>query len=109
MPYQINEIKELLYPVFRQHNVRKAVLLGSASKGHNTAESDIDIMVDSGLKGLSFFGLLEDVCSAINCPIDLIDTQDIESGSELQTEILHTGVPVATHYQLNERRYRDNP
>lgn len=23
--------------------------------------------------------------------------------------VLHTGVPVATHYQLNERRYRANP
>ena len=54
-------------------------------------QCDLDIMVDSGLKGLSFFGLLEDVCSSVDCPVDLIDIQDIEPGSVIESEILRTG------------------
>ena len=94
MPYSINEIKERLVPVFRSHNVRKVVLFGSASKGNASAGSDLDIMVDSGLKGLSFFGLVEDVCSSVDCPVDLIDIQDIEPGSVIENEILRTGVTI---------------
>ena len=94
MPYDISEIKERLVPVFRSHNVRKVVLFGSAGKGNASAGSDLDIMVDSGLKGLSFFGLLEDVCSSVDCPVDLIDIQDIEPGSVIENEILRTGVTI---------------
>ena len=94
MPYSINEIKERLVPVFKSHNVRKVVLFGSASKDNASAGSDLDLMVDSGLKGLSFFGLLEDVCSSVDCPVDLIDIQDIEPGSVIESEILRTGVTI---------------
>ena len=38
-----------------------------------TEKSDIDIFVDSGLKGISFFGLLEDVVNATGKDIDLIN------------------------------------
>lgn len=94
MPYNINEIKERLVPVFKSHNVRRVVLFGSASRGNSSAGSDLDIMVDSGLTGLSFFGLLEDVCSSVDCPVDLIDIQDIEPGSVIESEILRTGVTI---------------
>lgn len=94
MPYSINEIKERLVPVFKSHNVRRVVLFGSASRGNSSAGSDLDIMVDSGLTGLSFFGLLEDVCSSVDCPVDLIDIQDIEPGSVIESEILRTGVTI---------------
>lgn len=78
-------------PVFRKNNVRRAVLFGSYSKGLATPDSDVDILVDSGLSGLSFFGLLEDVCQSLECSMDLIDTQDIMPGSEIEREINPTG------------------
>lgn len=94
MPYSIDSIQKLLYPIFQSYNIKKAVLFGSASRGTNQINSDIDIMVDSGLKGLSFFGLLEDVCNSVGCNVDLIDTQDIISGSEIEREIERTGVTI---------------
>ena len=48
-------------------------------------------MVDSGLPGLSFFGLLEDVCQSLDCPVDLIDTRDVIPGSAIEREIQRTG------------------
>ena len=90
-PYTIPQIKARLTPVFRRNNVRKAVLFGSYSRGLATPGSDVDILVDSGLSGLSFFGLLEDVCRSLDCPVDLIDVQDIVPDSPIEREINRTG------------------
>jgi predicted nucleotidyltransferase len=90
-PYTIEQIEARLTPVFRKNNVHRAVLFGSYGKGLATAASDVDILVDSGLSGLSFFGLLEDVCQSLDCPVDLIDTQDIVPGSAIDQEIRRTG------------------
>ena len=92
MAYTVNQIKDRLIPVFRRNSVRRAILFGSYSKGLATADSDVDILVDSGLPGLSFFGLLEDVCRSLDCPVDLIDTQDVIPDSAINREIRNTGV-----------------
>ena len=48
--YTVNEIRTMLSPVFQNYNVKRAVLFGSYSKGLATPKSDIDLLVDSGLK-----------------------------------------------------------
>ncbi len=88
----IDSIRENLIPVFGRYNVRKAVLFGSYAKGMADEKSDVDILVDSGLRGLKFFGLLEDVTSALNMQVDLIDSSQVEPGSRVQSEIDSTGV-----------------
>ena len=88
----IESIKENLIPVFGRYNIKRAVLFGSYAKGTATERSDIDIYVDSGLRGLKFFGLLEDVTEALQKPVDLIDKSQIEKGSKVMSEIKKTGV-----------------
>ena len=88
----IESIKENLIPVFGRYNIKRAVLFGSYAKGTATERSDIDIYVDSGLRGLKFFGLLEDVTEALQKPVDLIDRSQIEKGSKVMSEIKKTGV-----------------
>ena len=92
--YTFDQLKARLMPAFRKNNVRRAILYGSYGKGVATAASDVDILVDSGLRGLSFFGLLEDVCQSLDCPVDLIDTQDIIPNSPIDREIRSTGVVI---------------
>lgn len=58
-------------------------LFGSYEKGSAGARNDVDILVDSGLRGLRFFGLLESVNSALKIPVDLIDVTQIEPDSEI--------------------------
>ena len=89
---KIESIKENLIPVFGRYNIKRAVLFGSYAKGTATERSDIDIYVDSGLRGLKFFGLLEDVTEALQKPVDLIDKSQIEKGSKVMSEIKKTGV-----------------
>ena len=94
MVYTIDEIKRLLSPVFQEYNVKSAVLFGSYGKGSATAKSDIDILVDSGLKGLRFYGLLEDVCQKVDRPVDLIDVYQIRPSSKIAREIAGTGIVI---------------
>ena len=95
--YTMEELKAILTPVFQKNGVKKAMLFGSYSKGTATAASDVDLMVDSGLRGIRFFGLLEDVCSSLDCPVDLIDTQDIVPNSRIDREIMQTGKVIYEH------------
>ena len=46
----IAELANRLSPVFSDYDIKKAVLFGSVAKGTATDKSDVDIMVDSGLK-----------------------------------------------------------
>ena len=92
--YSIDEIRDILAPIFGRHNTKKAILFGSYAKGVENENSDIDIFVDSGLKGLSFFGLLEDVSQSLDKKIDLIDKSDVVKGSDMEKEILKTGVVI---------------
>ena len=88
----VNDLKNKLYPIFKNYNVKQAILFGSVAKNKATEKSDIDILVDSKLRGLSFFGLLEDITNATGKEIDLIDVSQIEKGSQIKKEIRDTGV-----------------
>ena len=92
--YSVQELKTALDPVFREYGVRSAVLFGSYAKGCADQSSDVDILVDSGLRGLRFFGLLESVSSALRVPVDLLDTRQIEPGSRIEREIQNSGVRI---------------
>lgn len=90
--YTIEQLRTILKPVFRFHGVKSAVLFGSYGKGVASANSDIDLLVDSRLRGLRFVGLMEDVRSAVDKEVDLLDVSHVEDNSKVQDEIRKTGV-----------------
>lgn len=92
--YSVQELKAALDPVFQAYGVRSAVLFGSYAKGCADRSSDVDILVDSGLRGLRFFGLLESVSSALRVPVDLLDVTQIEPDSRIDLEIQNSGVRI---------------
>jgi hypothetical protein len=95
MIYSFDEIKKRLFPVFQQYGVKNAILFGSYGKGTATQKSDVDLLVDSGLKGLRFVGLMEAVRKALGeKEIDLFDVSHIEKGSLIDEEIVNTGVKI---------------
>ena len=88
------EITNKLTPVFDAYGVKSAILFGSIAKGTATENSDLDLMVDSGLRGLQFVGLMEAVRSAVLLPVDMFDITHIEKGSRIDCEIQKTGVVI---------------
>jgi len=92
--YTVGELESILGPVFEQYGVKKAILFGSYAKGAATPRSDVDLFVDSGLRGLAFFGLLDGVSSALDVPVDLIDATQVDAGSPIEREIAQSGVKI---------------
>ena len=88
------QIQTILQPVFSEYNVKKAILFGSYAKGLAKAQSDIDILVDSGLRGLAFFGLLEDVVTSLGKQVDLLDVSQLTPNSQVDEEIKRSGVVI---------------
>lgn len=92
--YSIDDIKSVLHPVFAKHNIKKAVLFGSYVKGLAGEHSDVDLLLDSGLKGLKFVGLIEDVRTALDKDVDVFDKTHIIQGSRIFSEISKNGVVI---------------
>ena len=64
MVHSISDVQSILTPIFDRYGISRAVLFGSVAKGTATAKSDLDLVVDSKLRGLKFVGFMEDVRQA---------------------------------------------
>ncbi len=90
----VEEIRSVLMPVFARYGIRQAVLFGSFAKGIAGEQSDVDLLVDSRLRGLRFVGFTEAVRQAVERPVDVLDVTHIEKGSPIEREIYDTGVMI---------------
>ena len=90
--YDIAEIKRRLEPVFKENGVKSAILFGSYANGSATEVSDIDILVDSGLRGLDFVGLIEYIHDALQKEVDIIDKYYVVENSPIYREVHSTGI-----------------
>ena len=64
------------------------------AKGLATEKSDLDLLVDSRLRGLKFVGFMDAVRRAVGMPVDILDVTHIEKGSKIDREITSTGVTI---------------
>ena len=90
--YTIPQLRDILSPIFGKYDIRKAVLFGSYGKGTASSKSDVDLLVDSGLRGLRFVGFLGDIKNAVGKDVDLFDVTHIIPDSLIDREIQQTGV-----------------
>lgn len=94
--YTKSEIRMKLLPIFSDYPIERAILFGSYAKGNPTGSSDIDIVIDSKgkIRGIDFFGILEEVVESFDVPVDLIEASQIIEGSRVQHEINETGIMI---------------
>ena len=92
--YGTQDIQLRLMPIFKDAPVERATLFGSYAKGTAVEQSDIDIVLDSQgkLRGLAFYGVLEDITQALGKKVDLFDLSEIQQHSPLMDEINRQGV-----------------
>lgn len=94
MVENMRDVQAVLMPLFVRYGISKAVLFGSLAKGTASADSDVDLLVDSHLHGWDFYGFAEDVQQAVQRPVDVIDVTHIEKDSPIDQEIRRTGVTI---------------
>ena len=92
--YSLPQLKDALFPLFLDYGIRKAVLFGSYGKGTATGKSDVDLLVDSSLRGLRFIGFLNEVQRTLGKDVVLFDVSHIQPDSPIDQEIRRTGVTI---------------
>ena len=91
----VKDIQERLKPVFANHNIQQAILFGSYGKGTATTQSDVDLLVNSNLRGLKFVGFVEKLREALGGKeMDVFDVSHIEPKSRIAEEIKRTGIEI---------------
>ncbi|MDR3165061.1 MAG: nucleotidyltransferase domain-containing protein [Synergistaceae bacterium] len=90
--YTIGQITDKLTALFASESVKRAVLFGSYAKGEARNKSDIDLVVESELKGLAFVGLVGRIRDALDRDVDVLDVTHIEKGSKVALEVEKSGV-----------------
>lgn len=78
--YTIDELKTIVGKVAKQYGIKKAALFGSYSRGTQTENSDIDLLIDKGeLRGLIMFNAFSRTLSdALNKNVDVITYSALE-------------------------------
>ena len=95
MMLSIEIIKEKLAPVFESYHVTRAVLFGSYAKGTATPRSDVDLVVDSELRGFKLMELYCAVQDALDgVELDLFARYELKPQGRLDCEVKKWGVDI---------------
>lgn len=87
-------IKEKCAQVFSHYDVSYCYLFGSYAKGKASENSDVDLLISTPVTGLRFFGMAEELRTALGKKTDVLDSRQLENNPELTEEILKTGVKI---------------
>lgn len=80
--------------IFESGDVNYCYLFGSYAKGKATPVSDVDLLISTSKKGLSFYGLVEEIRSTLHKKVDVLDVSQLKDNLSLVEEILKDGVKI---------------
>ena len=92
--YTIEEIQKMLAELLKDKPVYKVILFGSYAKGKATEKSDIDLLICVDIKGIKFFGLVEELRLSLCKKVDALDINQINNNPDLAKEILKDGIKI---------------
>ena len=69
-------------------------MFGSYAKNKATPTSDVDLLISAKVKGLKFYGLVEEVRTALHKKVDVLDVNQLNNNMELTQEILKDGIKI---------------
>lgn len=90
----IEDITKKCTKVLEQYDVKFCYLFGSYAKGKETSTSDVDLLVSTDVKGLKFYGLVEELRMALRKRVDVLDINQLKDNLELTEEIFKDGIKI---------------
>lgn len=89
-----DDIVKTVNGVVNKYNVEYVYLFGSYAKNTARPDSDVDLLINTKEKGLSYFGLIEELRNSLKKKVDLINVTELGDNNELLLEILKDGVKI---------------
>ncbi len=91
---ELEDIIETCSKIFERYNVYFCYLFGSYAKGYAKEDSDVDLLIDADVRGINFYGLVEELRVNLHKKVDLLNMDQLKDNFELTKEILKDGVKV---------------
>jgi hypothetical protein len=91
---EVEYIKQKCSEVLEKYNVNFCYLFGSYAKGKAKPTSDVDFLISADVRGLEFYGLVEEIRTALHKNVDVLDIHQLKDNIELTQEILKDGIKI---------------
>ena len=91
---ELEDIVRKCSKVFDRYEVNFCYLFGSYAKGKATPVSDVDLLISANVKGLKFYGLVEEIRTALHKKVDVLDMNQLKDNIELTEEIFKDGIKI---------------
>ena len=91
---ELEDIVRKCSKVFERYEVSFCYLFGSYAKGKATQMSDVDLLISANVKGLKFYGLVEEIRTALHKKVDVLDINQLKDNIELTEEIFKDGIKI---------------
>lgn len=91
---EIEDIAKKCAKIFERYGVYYCYLFGSYAKDKAIPTSDVDLLIAGDIKGLQFYGLVEEIRTALHKKVDVLDVNQLKDNLELTEEILKDGIKI---------------
>ena len=90
----LTTIKEKVSQVLVKYDVNFCYLFGSYSRKSANEGSDVDLLIDTTVTGLAFYGLVEELRNTLCKKIDLLKLNQLDGNEELLRDIFKDGIRI---------------
>jgi len=90
----VDEIIKKCAKVFEHYEVQFCYLFGSYAKEKATPVSDVDLLISADVKGLKFYGMVEELRVALKKRVEVLDINQLKDNLNLTEEILKDGIKI---------------
>lgn len=91
---ELEDIVRQCSKVLDHYDVSFCYLFGSYAKGKAKPTSDVDLLVSANVKGIRFYGLVEELRTALHKKVDVLDMNQLKENIKLTEEILRDGIKI---------------
>lgn len=90
MVYSVEEIRKIVAPIAEKYGLKAVYLFGSYARGTATADSDIDLLLDTegaGIRSLlQLSGIYCELEAALGKSVDLLTLSSLEQECQMSSE-----------------------
>ena len=90
----IEMIKKVTADVCSEYLVDYCYLFGSYAKGTANEKSDVDLLISTSIKGLSFYELIEKLREQLHKKVDVLDLKQLLNNESLLNNVLKEGIKI---------------
>jgi len=90
----LDDIIKKCTKVFERYDVQFCYLFGSYAKEKATPVSDVDLLISADVKGLKFYGMVEELRVALKKRVEVLDINQLKDNLNLTEEILKDGIKI---------------